>query len=222
MTIENPTENLVDNMLINGKNAILESIEKNDPFVVSIDVWPGDKTAKYVVVKGDNNRIYVIAKPLNYHSKILSWLVSFSPDKNLNFLGGGYITKEDENKTIKIYGKSSHGEDDKKQTCEILKSAFMDFSVSADEEQKEEISPCQILAFKLDMLQKDENEGRGVGCVQTVVHYLSVDQIDQAKAVCFNESDKISNYPKIKKFIISELFQKNNHPWSAVEKFSKK
>lgn len=127
--IKNPLEIIMDDR----KEEILKSIKNNERFIVSIDV-DFNNISKYVVFKGENDRIYIIAKPLAYHDDISQWLYSFSPEKSLESLGGGYILKNDEEKNIKIFGRSSRGEDTKEQTCEILKSAFPDFSVSIDKE----------------------------------------------------------------------------------------
>ena len=53
------------------------------------------------------------------------------------------------------------------------------------------------LADRLDTMQEVENQGRGVCCVQTLVTYLRRGQMDEARAVCSNEWDKIRSYGKI-------------------------
>ena len=61
------------------------------------------------------------------------------------------------------------------------------------------------LANKLDELQRDKCEGRGVDCVRTVIHFLRLGDIQSARATCVNESDKISSYPEIEKLLEAEL-----------------
>ena len=73
------------------------------------------------------------------------------------------------------------------------------------ESQKEQNS-FNELADKLDDLQKEKNGGRGVSCVQTVVSYLRRSDLQSARAVCWNEADKIVNYPDIRKVLQKELF----------------
>lgn len=62
------------------------------------------------------------------------------------------------------------------------------------------------LADKLDAAQKAENDSRGVSCVQNLIIYLRMGDIQSAKAICGNEADKIMNYPDIRKIIQQELF----------------
>ena len=62
------------------------------------------------------------------------------------------------------------------------------------------------LADKLDELQSSKFDGRGVSCVQTIVAYLKAGDLDSARAVCFNESDKIRDNPEIRD--IKELLER--------------
>ncbi|MBI2056470.1 MAG: hypothetical protein HYT37_03765 [Candidatus Sungbacteria bacterium] len=75
-----------------------------------------------------------------------------------------------------------------------------------EKEFRKEQNPLQNLADRLDTLQQQENNGRGVSCVKTLVFYLQAGDIEKARAVCLNEADKIVNYPKIRKIIQQELF----------------
>lgn len=77
-------------------------------------------------------------------------------------------------------------------------------------ESKKEKSPAEILADKLDELQSTKNEGRGVSCVRTLIAYLRRGDIDSAKAVCFNEGDKIRNYPDIEEVLAKELMEEKS------------
>ena len=57
------------------------------------------------------------------------------------------------------------------------------------------------LADKLDELQKTKNEGRGVGCVRSIILSLRSGRIEEAKAICWNEGDKIGSYEDIKELL---------------------
>ncbi len=76
-------------------------------------------------------------------------------------------------------------------------------------EPKRERNPVEILARKLDALQSEKNGGRGISCIRTLIFYLDRGDIDSAKAVFLNESDKIRNYPDIKLLLDRELSSKN-------------
>ena len=76
-----------------------------------------------------------------------------------------------------------------------------------NQESKPEINSMDILADKLDALQAKENNGLGVSCVRTPILYLRRGEIEQAKAVCLNDGDKIRNYPEIEAMIEKELLQ---------------
>ncbi len=49
------------------------------------------------------------------------------------------------------------------------------------------------LADKLDELQKVKNKGGGVSCLRTIIAYLRMGDVRSAKAVAWNESDKIND-----------------------------
>jgi hypothetical protein len=51
----------------------------------------------------------------------------------------------------------------------------------------------------LEKLQQSENNGRGVNCVRTIVHYLRLGDYESALAVRRNEGDKTRAYPKLEK-----------------------
>ena len=74
-------------------------------------------------------------------------------------------------------------------------------------ESKPEKNPMEMLADKLDALQAEKNDGRGVSCVRTLIMYLRRGEIDTAKAVCLNESDKIRSYPDIQDVLEKELIK---------------
>lgn len=78
------------------------------------------------------------------------------------------------------------------------------------------------IADELDKLQKIENSGRGVNCVQSVVSYLRDGNVNEAKKVCNWDHDKIVNYPKLVEFIKDNLFKDEEHPWSVLERLQQK
>lgn len=63
------------------------------------------------------------------------------------------------------------------------------------------------LADALDDLQKEENDGRGVSCVQTIVACLRSGSIDKARAVVWNEGDKLWAYPYVHRFLKQTLMK---------------
>ena len=74
-------------------------------------------------------------------------------------------------------------------------------------ETKQEKNPMEVLADSLDVLQAEKNDRRGISCVRTLIVYLRRGDIDGAKAVYLNESDKIRNYPDIKEMLEQELLK---------------
>lgn len=64
-------------------------------------------------------------------------------------------------------------------------------------EQIELNETLDALAEELHALQAEENEGRGISCVQTVILYLRRGDAETAAAALFNEWDKIRSYPEI-------------------------
>ena len=74
-----------------------------------------------------------------------------------------------------------------------------------------------VLAEEVDGLQSQENDERGISCVRTIVSYLRMNDLESAKAVCLNESDKIRNYPDIVKKLEETLFENEKSPWAKIE-----
>ena len=58
---------------------------------------------------------------------------------------------------------------------------------------------------KLDKLQAQENDGRGVSCIRSIISYLRRGQYNDGLTCCFTDSDKIRNYPEIYTFM-EEIF----------------
>lgn len=82
------------------------------------------------------------------------------------------------------------------------------------------------LADKLDELQREKNNGRGVQCVSDIISYLRMGDIRSAKAIAWHDHDKINDalgvYKDIKKVLIRELFDdEKEHPWSVLERLKK-
>jgi len=64
-----------------------------------------------------------------------------------------------------------------------------------------------VIADKLERLQSRCNAGRGVDCVRTIVVYIRVGRVEEAKSVASNESDKLHNYPELRKYINDNVQQ---------------
>jgi hypothetical protein len=61
------------------------------------------------------------------------------------------------------------------------------------------------LADVLDKLQGPQNNGRGVSCVQSMIHWLRLGDYGSARAVSRNEYDKIRGYPDIRLVVDHEF-----------------
>lgn len=76
-----------------------------------------------------------------------------------------------------------------------------------------------LLAEKLEKMQKEINNGRGLNHINYIISDLKRGDIRSAKADCFNQSDKYGSIPEIKELIKKELFSSGEkHPWSLFEK----
>ena len=89
-------------------------------------------------------------------------------------------------------------------------------------EKSKEKNPWEKLANELDELQKVKNDGRGVSHIKTLIVYLRRGDVESAKALCFNESDKFYGLEDIQEIIIKKLFQGKEHPWKLFWNPSKK
>ncbi len=74
------------------------------------------------------------------------------------------------------------------------------------------------IADELETLQGEQNDGRGVSCVRSVVHYLRVGDIASARQVCLTDGDKMRNYPVIKDYIKERMFDAADHPWAYEDR----
>ena len=57
--------------------------------------------------------------------------------------------------------------------------------------------PVDEIANELDQIQAKKNTGRGVSCVQTLVAWLRSGDLNSARAVTWNEGDKIRNHQDV-------------------------
>lgn len=62
------------------------------------------------------------------------------------------------------------------------------------------------IANKLDKMQAQENQGRGITCVRDIVMYLikaddKPEMVENARLVCRHEADKVSNYKIIARYL---------------------
>lgn len=62
------------------------------------------------------------------------------------------------------------------------------------------------LASRLDLMQKEKNEGRGVNVVRSIIDCLRRGDVIEAKSIASWDHDKIRNYPDIEKLLIEQLF----------------
>lgn len=65
------------------------------------------------------------------------------------------------------------------------------------------MSSHQTNVDRLDLLQSQQNNGRGISCVRQLVSELRRDRKTSAQAIANNEWDKISTYPEVAKVVIS-------------------
>ena len=85
--------------------------------------------------------------------------------------------------------------------------------------QRQELNEKWLkLADKLDELQASKNDGRGVSHVRTIVAFLRAGRINEARAVCMNEGDKMRSYPDILELVNKELFDGEPSPYSNWHK----
>jgi len=61
------------------------------------------------------------------------------------------------------------------------------------------------LADELYKLQLLENDGRGIGCVQGIITFLRMGNIEAAQQAAKTDHDKIRNYPDVENFLKEEL-----------------
>lgn len=63
------------------------------------------------------------------------------------------------------------------------------------------MTPAEMLlhANHLDQLQKVENDGRGIACVRSIIHYLRLGDWSSALNVRRTEGDKTRAYPKVER-----------------------
>ncbi len=57
------------------------------------------------------------------------------------------------------------------------------------------------IANRLEVLQQNENNGRGVSCVKEVIVWLRRGDFEKAKLMATHDHDKIANYPEIERIM---------------------
>ncbi|OGZ11196.1 MAG: hypothetical protein A2942_03725 [Candidatus Lloydbacteria bacterium RIFCSPLOWO2_01_FULL_50_20] len=78
--------------------------------------------------------------------------------------------------------------------CEYL---FMSFERKNDNER---------LSSELLALQKGENNGRGIPCVEDIAQYWKMGEIESARQIAWTDNDKIRNYPDLQQWLEDNLF----------------
>lgn len=74
-------------------------------------------------------------------------------------------------------------------------------------------------ADKIEFINNTKNDGQGIEHIKYIISSLRAGRISEAKADCFNQSDKFSLIPEIKEIIKKELFPEGEkHPWYLFEK----
>ena len=72
----------------------------------------------------------------------------------------------------------------------------------------EQTKDWSAIAQQLEVLQKKENDGRGVSCVRNALAYLKRGDFETARTVCTTDWDKIRNYPDLAKELEEKLMGK--------------
>lgn len=67
----------------------------------------------------------------------------------------------------------------------------------------------EAIADELEALQAEQNFGRGVACVRSIVNWLRDGNTDKALAEARWDWDKIRNYPDIAQAMIDHLLGEN-------------
>lgn len=62
------------------------------------------------------------------------------------------------------------------------------------------------LVEQLDLLQKEQNDGRGVGVIKSVIIWLKRGDILKAQLEASHDHDKIRYYPEIELLLKEQLF----------------
>lgn len=62
-------------------------------------------------------------------------------------------------------------------------------------------------SLELSDLQDQENEGRGVRCIQDIAKHLANYGLEYAISACRTDWDKIRNYPTIAHYIVDRFYQ---------------
>ena len=65
---------------------------------------------------------------------------------------------------------------------------------------------------KIRKLEAVQNDGRGVSCVRSVIHYMDRNDIEGARLVADWDHDKIRNYPEIEAAVRDALWPDGDAP----------
>ncbi|MDD4819101.1 MAG: hypothetical protein PHH27_02900 [Candidatus Colwellbacteria bacterium] len=88
-----------------------------------------------------------------------------------------------------------------------------------DSLNQENLDYYKVLADKIELINNTKNNGNGIEHIKYIISSLRSGRISEAKADCFNQSDKFSVIPEIKEIIKKELFiGDEKHPWYLFEK----
>ena len=74
---------------------------------------------------------------------------------------------------------------------------MFDFSYTKKEMQK--------IAERLDVLQKDQNDGRGISCVKSIITYLKLGDLRSAIAVRQHDGDKTISYFDVESYLTEKF-----------------
>lgn len=93
--------------------------------------------------------------------------------------------------------------------CDICEEYFLQSISNSDTEVAYPVkficSMCIIGINRLVDLMEQENEGRGISCVASIIASLNRGNIEEAKCIYMNEGDKIRAYPKIQNWFYKYL-----------------
>ncbi len=66
------------------------------------------------------------------------------------------------------------------------------------------MSKPKELVEELERLEATKNGGRGVSCVRDIIMFLQLDRIEDARAICNWDRDKIRSYQDIARLLVDE------------------
>jgi len=66
--------------------------------------------------------------------------------------------------------------------------------------------PIEELVDKLNLLQQEKNNGRGVTVIRSIIGFLKLGKILEAQLEASHDHDKISSYPDLEALLKEQLF----------------